>query len=122
MASQQRYSTPGVHRGIWHAATAYIEAHLSGPLTLDDVAQAAFTSRRQLQRVFATEGATTVRGYIVAVRMRRASELLIVSERPLSGIAGDVGYGHAASFVKAFRLHHGVTPTELRRRHRRQLM
>ena len=23
---------------------------------------------------------------------------------------GAVGYGHASAFIKAFRLHHGVTP------------
>jgi AraC-like DNA-binding protein len=119
MSKGQRSSTPGVHREIWSAATSYIDAHLHAPLTLERVARAAFTSRRQLQRVFADEGAKTVRSYIVGARMRRASELVISSDHALAAIAAEVGYGHVASFVKAFRLYYGVTPMEHRRRYQR---
>jgi transcriptional regulator GlxA family with amidase domain len=113
----QRSSTPGAHREIWHAATAQIEDRLGELLTVQGIARAALTSERQLQRVFAGEG-VTVRQHIARVRMRRAADLAIATDAPVAEIAGLVGYGHASAFIKAFRLHHGVTPTELRRRHR----
>jgi AraC-like DNA-binding protein len=113
----QRSSTPGVHREIWEAATTYIEGRLGDLLTVPEVARAALTSERQLQRVFAAEGAT-VRQFIADTRMRQAAVLAVGTDAPVAAIAAMVGYGHSSAFIKAFRLHHGVTPIELRRRHR----
>lgn len=118
LPSSHRSSTVTARREIWHAATSYIELHLATPLSVDDVARAAITSRRQLQRVFAAEGETTVREYITVARMRRATSLVLESDDPLARIAPAVGYGHVSAFIKAFRLHYGTTPIELRRRHR----
>jgi AraC-like DNA-binding protein len=113
----QRSSTPGVHREILHAATTYIDARVGELLTVEAVARAALTSERQLQRIFAAEGAT-VRQYIADRRMRHAASLALGTDAPVGEIAGLVGYAHASAFIKAFRLHHGITPAELRRRER----
>ena len=118
MPTGQRSSTPGTHRAIWHAATTHIENHLDGLLSVSGIARVALTSERQLQRVFAAVGDTTVREYILAVRMGRAEELVLLTDASMSAVARQVGYGHASAFIKAFRLHHGITPSELRRRHR----
>ena len=115
MATSQRPSTPDIHRAIWLAATDYIDGHVATPLTVADVARAAVTSERQLQRVFAALGATTVRGYIGAARMRRAATLVVESDSSMAAIGMQVGYRHASAFVKAFRTHHGLTPGVLRR-------
>ena len=113
----QRSSTPGVHREIWQSATAFIEARLGEMLTVPGIAHAALTSERQLQRVFAGEG-VTVRQYVAHARMRHAAGLAIGTDASVAQIAGLVGYGHSSAFIKAFRVHHGATPTELRKRHR----
>lgn len=105
-----------MHREIRRAAASFIEAHLDLPLTLDDIARAALTSRRQLQRVFAADG-LTVRAYIAVARMRRASELLVDSDIPLPEVAAAVGFGHVSAFVRAFHRHYGATPIAWRRRH-----
>ena len=118
MPTGQRSSTPGTHRAIWHAATTYIDENVDRSLTVPEIARAALTSERQLQRVFTALGSTTVREYILAVRMGRAAELVVLGDAPMLAVAGQVGYGHASAFIKAFRLHHGVTPSTLRRRHR----
>ncbi|MDA0185171.1 AraC family transcriptional regulator [Solirubrobacter phytolaccae] len=118
LPASHRSSTVTARREIWRAATDYIELHLATSLNVDDVARAAITSRRQLQRVFASEGGTTVREYITVARMRQATVLVLQSDEPLAQIAPAVGYGHVSAFIKAFRLHHGTTPIELRRRHR----
>jgi transcriptional regulator GlxA family with amidase domain len=118
MPTGQRSSTPGTHRAIWRAATTHIENNLDGLLSVTGLARVALTSERQLQRDFAAIGDTTVREYILAVRMGRAQELVLLTDASMSAVAHQVGYGHASAFIKAFRLHHGVTPSELRRRHR----
>ena len=118
MPTGQRSTTPGTHRAIWHAATTHIEGNLGEGLCVRDIARQALTSERQLQRVFAVVGSTTVREYILVARMRRAAALAVGTDAPMAVIAQQVGYGHASAFIKAFRLHHGVTPSELRRRGR----
>jgi transcriptional regulator GlxA family with amidase domain len=110
----QRSSTPVIHREIWFTATAYIEGRLGEPLTVPGVARAALTSERQLQRVFAAAG-ITVRQFIADARMNHAAVLAVSTDVPVAEIAGLVGYGHASAFIKAFRLHHGETPAQLRR-------
>lgn len=116
--SSHRTTTVVARRQIWSAATSYIDLHIATPLSVDEVARAAITSRRHLQRVFADEGDTTVREYITHARMRQATALIVGSDDSLGVIAGAVGYGHVSAFIKAFRVHHGTTPIELRRRHR----
>lgn len=115
MPTGQRSTTPGTHRAIWHAATTHIEGNLADGLSVRDIAREAVTSERQLQRVFAVIGSTTVREYILIARMRHAAALAVSTNAPMTTIARQVGYGHASAFIKAFRLHHGVTPSELRR-------
>lgn len=115
LSAGPRASTPVTHNEIWRDATRYIDAHLDRPLNLPEIARAALTSERQLQRVFATVGDTTVREYLLRARMRRATELLLDTGATVTEVAGAVGYGHVSAFIKAFRTHHGFTPTELRR-------
>jgi len=114
MPGGQRSTTPGAHQEIWRAATHYIDEHLATPLSVGEIARAAVTSRRQLQRVFAAVGSTTVRAYTTEARMRRGAALLRCSDAPLSTIAAEVGYRHASAFINAFGRHHGHTPNELR--------
>ena len=114
MPAGQRTSTSSTHQGIWHAATSYIEGRVGELLTVHEVARAAYTSERQLQRIFAAEG-VTVRAYIANARMRQAATLAVSTDAQVSEIAALVGYAHASAFIKAFRSHHGVTPTQLRR-------
>ncbi len=114
MPTNQRPTTPGAYQEIWRAATRYIDEHLAAPLSVDEIARAAVTSRRQLQRVFAAVGSTTVRAYTTEARMRRSAALLRCSDAPLSTIAAEVGYRHASAFINAFGRHHGHTPNELR--------
>jgi AraC family transcriptional regulator len=114
LSAGQRASTPVAHQEIWRDATRYIDEHVSHELSVTEIARAALTSERQLQRVFAIVGTTTVRAYVLRARMGRATALLLRTNAPVSQVATAVGYGHVSAFTKAFRLHHGVTPSELR--------
>lgn len=84
-------------------------------LTVDSLSKKLFVSRRQLQRAF-TEAGTSMQESLHAVRMERASNLLLDSSLPVAEIARNVGYRHSAQFAKAFRRYHGVPPSQWRRR------
>jgi len=104
---------------LWLDATAEIERRYSEPLTVAEVARAIGTSTRQLQRVFDEAGESSFRSQLAAVRMARARDMLLDHGGTVRSIAAAVGYSQPAQFAKAFRRHHGVSPSEMRRDARR---
>jgi AraC family transcriptional regulator of adaptative response / methylphosphotriester-DNA alkyltransferase methyltransferase len=113
---RQRLSTPGRRGALLAEATLVMEERHADPtLCLDDVARAIATSSRQLQRVFAELAGSAFREELAAVRMQHGAALLLTTDLPVADIARRVGYRQAAQFAKAFRRHHGVSPSGLRR-------
>lgn len=99
---------------IWRAATDFIAERFHADLTVDEIAAAALTSPRQLQRVFAEVGGTTVREYVTELRMETARRLLTTTDVPISAIARQVGYRQPAHFAKTFGRRYGMAPSDLR--------
>ncbi|GAA1829233.1 hypothetical protein GCM10009836_03850 [Pseudonocardia ailaonensis] len=60
---------------------------------------------------FRRETGLTFAGWRHATRMRVARDLLVAGTRP-GAVAGQVGYGNAANFSRAFARFHGMTPGE----------
>jgi anti-anti-sigma factor len=113
---RQRMTTPGRRATLLAEATVSIERrHGDSALGLDDVAREIATSSRQLQRVFAELAGSAFRDELAAVRMQHGAALLQTTDLPVSEIAHRVGYRQAAQFAKAFRRHHGISPSALRR-------
>jgi AraC family transcriptional regulator, regulatory protein of adaptative response / methylphosphotriester-DNA alkyltransferase methyltransferase len=109
-----RPTTTARRRELFEDALEIIEREYDLPLELEDVARRIATSRRQLQRAFAEAGGTSFREQLAAVRMRHARELLRAGSAPVREVAMTVGYRQPAQFAKAFRRHHGATPSTLR--------
>jgi AraC-like DNA-binding protein len=111
----ERPETPWRRGALLAEATLEIERrHGEIGLSLAEIARAIATSERQLQRVFAEHGGTSFRDELTAVRMQHAAELLYAPGLPIGSIARRVGYRQAAQFAKAFRRHHGQSPTAFR--------
>jgi AraC family transcriptional regulator of adaptative response / methylphosphotriester-DNA alkyltransferase methyltransferase len=111
-----RASTPERRGALLAEATLAIERrHAEPELGLGDVAREIATSSRQLQRVFAELAGTGFRDELAAVRMQHGAALLRTTSLPVAEIARRVGYRQGAQFAKAFRRHHGVSPSALRR-------
>jgi transcriptional regulator GlxA family with amidase domain len=110
---------PGTIRqrtALFEDATRVVEQEYARELNLDDVARRIATSRRQLQRIYLEIGRTTFRDQLTRVRMERAAELLDHNGITVREVAHRVGYRQPAQFAKAFRAHHGLSPSEYRRR------
>ena len=107
-----RPSTLARRRSLYEEAVGIIEREYDRELELEDVARRIATSRRQLQRAFAEAGGTSFRSHLAAVRMRRALELLEAGGAPVREVAHTVGYRQ--QFAKAFRRHHGDSPSAFR--------
>ncbi len=113
-----RPTTTDRREQLFRDAVQVICTDYANPLTVDHVAHAIATSRRQLQRVLAEVGGTTLRDLLRDVRMRQARHALSDDGGSVRDIARSVGYEQAADFTKTFRRCHGVPPTEFRARGR----
>ena len=110
----ERPTTPWRRSALLAEATLVIERrHGELGLGLATVAREIATSERQLQRVFAEIGGTSFRDELNAARMGHAAELL-AGELPIGAISRRVGFRQPAQFAKAFRRHHGRSPTAFR--------
>jgi AraC-like DNA-binding protein len=97
-------------------AQAHIRDNLAGPITLDEVARAAFTSKRNLTRVFLREAGATVLDFIHRSRIERACAQLASARQNCARVAMASGFGSVQQFNRIFRRLKGTTPLAWRKR------
>jgi AraC family transcriptional regulator, regulatory protein of adaptative response / methylphosphotriester-DNA alkyltransferase methyltransferase len=112
----QRPATIRHRTSLFEEATSIVEIEFASDLSLDDIARRVASSRRQLQRAYAEIGNTTFREHLTAIRMDRAAEMLGMRGLTVREVAHRVGYRQPAQFAKAFRRHHGTSPSAYRSR------
>jgi AraC family transcriptional regulator, regulatory protein of adaptative response / methylphosphotriester-DNA alkyltransferase methyltransferase len=112
----QRPATVRHRTNLFEEATSIVQIEFASELSLDDIARRVASSRRQLQRAYAEIGNTTFREHLTAVRMIRAAEMLASRGLTVREVAHRVGYRQPAQFAKAFRRHHGSSPSAFRSR------
>jgi AraC family transcriptional regulator, regulatory protein of adaptative response / methylphosphotriester-DNA alkyltransferase methyltransferase len=116
--SQQRSTTVRLRTSLFEEAAAIVSEEYDRDIALDEIARRVASSRRQLQRAYAEIGHTTFRTHLTAVRMDAAAQLLARAPLTVREVAHRVGYRQPAQFAKAFRRHHGVSPSSYRQRRR----
>jgi AraC family transcriptional regulator len=92
----------------------FIESHLAGALTLEEVAAVAGVSRFHLVRAFAAATGFSVMRYVRARRLSEAARTLANGAPDILTVALDADYGSHEAFTRAFREHFGVTPEAVR--------
>ena len=95
-------------------AVQYMEAHITEPITVADIARAVHVSPFYFQKGFAMLCGFTVAEYIRNRRLALAGTALASTDKTVLEIALDCGYDSPDSFTKAFTRFHGVTPASVR--------
>lgn len=97
----------------------FMEANLSEPMALLDIANHVGLSRRQIERLFRLEMGRSPARYYLEVRLERARHLLIQSSLPIVEIAVACGFVSASHFSKCYRELYARTPQQerLERKH-----
>ena len=92
----------------------YVEAHLEGSISLQDLADTAGLSASHFTRAFKqSEGVTPYR-YLLQRRVQRSLELLAGTKLALAEIATASGFADQSHFCRRFRDIVGVTPSSYR--------
>lgn len=97
-------------------ADAFMREHLSEPVTLSQLADAAGLNSFQLLRAAKAIWGETPLRRLTRLRMEIAKRLLDQGDLPIIEIAIECGYSNPSHFATAFRRQVGVTPIEYRRR------
>src|SRR5579864_629997 len=82
--------------------------------TLADLACGCALSLSRLSHLFRAETGLTLKEFRRNRRLEAAMKMLATTDMPIKQIAYALGYRHTSSFVRAFELHVGVSPSEYR--------
>ena len=91
-----------------------MEANLSEPMTLVEIAEHAGLSRRQIERLFRHHMGRSPARYYLEIRLDRARHLLIQSTLPVVEVAVACGFVSASHFSKCYRELYGRSPQQER--------
>lgn len=97
-------------------AVVYIDQHLEGEISLDDIADAACCSPRTLARAFSQAGELPPMRYVHRLRLERIRAALLAqpSGMTVAEIAFAWGYRHLGEFNRQYRAAFGETPSQTR--------
>ena len=96
-------------------AKSIIEESSSRDITVSEIADRLNMSVHYLCHVFKAETGTTPIDYRNSVKLIRAKKLLVSTEKRVSEIAFECGFGSASYFSKMFYKNEGITPSEYRK-------
>lgn len=94
-----------------------MEANLSEPMTLVEIADHAGLSRRQIERLFRQHMGRSPARYYLEIRLDRARHLLIQSTLPVVEVAVACGFVSASHFSKCYRELYRRSPQQERADH-----
>jgi transcriptional regulator GlxA family with amidase domain len=91
-----------------------MEANLTEPLSLVEVADHVGLSRRQIERLFRQEMGRSPARYYLEIRLDRARHLLLQSSLPVVEVAVACGFVSASHFSKCYRELYARSPQQER--------
>ena len=110
---QPEFVGPGYEHLV--EAMALMAANIEEPLPLSEIADMVGVSLRQLERLFHRYHNVTPAQHYLALRLRRAREMLAHTSAPIMQITIACGFQTASHFCKAYRAQFGHPPSDHRR-------
>ena len=114
MTSSRRPEPPRL--SLINQAIDTLEAYLTEPLDIAEIAVRVGYSRFHFDRLFLTAVGETPTRYLRQRRLSEAARQLIVTRQPILEIALKHQFGSAEAFSRAFRRRFGLSPRDYRRR------
>ncbi len=92
----------------------YMENHLAEAIGITEIAESIGISVSLASQIFKEKMDDTIYGYLTRLRIEKAEELLLNTDKKVGTIAFDVGYQHENSFIRVFRKYKNTTPGKYR--------
>ena len=100
-------------------AMGFIEEHFSDPITIEDIVSHSHVSRRHFFRLFEQAIGVAPMGYLKKLRLQKAASLLLTTNRSVTRVAFDCGFNDSNYFSSMYRKEFGNSPSQFRKRGRR---
>ena len=97
-------------------ALSFVKNNYTEAISLEDVAEAAYTSKRNLTRLFQKKTGMTVLAYIQETRIANACRLLQTEKMTCIQVAFECGFGSIQQFNRVFEKLQKCTPLAFQRR------
>jgi AraC-like DNA-binding protein len=84
-------------------------------VSLEQVGAHVYLSPNYISQIFKKSTGTSFHEYLLAVKMKRARELLIDLSNRIMDVSALIGYSDQNNFARAFRQYYGCSPRHFRR-------
>ena len=111
-----RFERLGTLSSPVRAAIRLMQHHVEETISIADIAGRIGLSTRQIERLFLRDLQMSTSRYYVSMRIDRARELLLCSDRPILDVAVATGFTSASHFARWFKRLHGMRPSHFRGR------
>ncbi len=98
----------------------FLEQNFAQKIYVEDLAEMAFMSLRNFQRIFKKAVGSTPSQYLMQIRLQRARRLLRSSSLSVADIAAQTGLTDSNYFIKSFKKELGITPVKFRMRYKQK--
>ncbi|MGT2957598.1 AraC family transcriptional regulator [Streptococcus bovimastitidis] len=95
----------------------YINNNYQQNLSIDFLANYIGYSKTHFMTVFKQHTGTSCTEFVIQVRLSKACELLINSNRPVLEIANEIGFNNLSNFNRQFKRYYLLTPSQYRKKY-----
>ncbi len=110
---QLRHNTA---KGTMNRIEAEIEYNYADNLSLKSLGEKYYINSAYLGQMFKKNYGCNFKDYLNNVRIRKAAETMLRTDKKIYEIAGDVGYKNLEYFINKFEDIYGMTPSRFRKR------
>ena len=96
-------------------AVQLMEANIREPLSTDDLAYHVGVSRRHLERLFKQNLSIVPSRYYLEMRLQHAKQLLLQTDKSITDVGIECGFGSAPHFSTTYKSFFGITPRKERK-------
>jgi AraC-like DNA-binding protein len=102
------------HMKVMQKVLDYLESNYTNPITLEDAARQANMSLFHFSRFFRSTTGMSYTSYLGHIRVKKAEELILNTDRPIIDIALDCGFTNVRTFNRVFKQYRKCAPSHLR--------
>lgn len=102
-------------------AVSYIRNHYASGIKVQDLVDYVCVDRSYLYKMFEKTFQMSPKEFLSQFRISRAKEMLTLTELSVEEVAAACGFVNGQVLAKNFRKQQGMTPTEYRREHRKEV-
>ena len=101
-------------------ARTTLEENFDKHITIPQLARQVGINEAKLKEGFRELYNQSIHNYLQQLRLEKAKQLLLTTEKSVTDITYEIGYSHVKHFTTLFKKVIGITPTEWRKKNREE--